>query len=179
MTPLEEKAKGNTLYAEGSFKEAKEVYEHAIARLGEGEEAALASVLHANAAACCFNLKDYKATVEFCTSALIENPAYHKAKLRRAMAYDALEQYEEAVKDLESLQESDFNDKRVAVLLRTCTASLEKQREAQKEEMLGKLKDLGNSILGNFGMSLDQFQAVQDPNTGSYSIQTKNQGASQ
>jgi len=31
----------------------------------------------------------------------------------------------------------------------------------------GKLKELGNSILGNFGMSLDNFKAVQDPATGS------------
>mmetsp|Transcript_13620 Transcript_13620/g.39036 ORF Transcript_13620/g.39036 Transcript_13620/m.39036 type:complete len:80 (+) Transcript_13620:566-805(+) len=42
--------------------------------------------------------------------------------------------------------------------------------EAQKEEMLGKLKDLGNNILGRFGMSLDNFKAEKDPATGSYNI---------
>ena len=36
--------------------------------------------------------------------------------------------------------------------------------------MLGKLKDLGNSVLGRFGMSLDNFKAEKDPNTGSYNI---------
>ncbi len=39
-----------------------------------------------------------------------------------------------------------------------------------KDEALGKLKELGNTILGNFGMSLDNFKMVQDPNTGSWSI---------
>lgn len=33
-----------------------------------------------------------------------------------------------------------------------------------------KLKEMGNSVLGRFGMSLDNFKAVKDPNTGSYSI---------
>jgi hypothetical protein len=37
-------------------------------------------------------------------------------------------------------------------------------------EMLGKLKELGNSLLGKFGLSVDNFKAVQDPATGSYSI---------
>jgi hypothetical protein len=36
--------------------------------------------------------------------------------------------------------------------------------------MFGKLKDVGNSILGYFGMSVDNFKAVKDPATGSYSI---------
>ena len=42
--------------------------------------------------------------------------------------------------------------------------------ERQKEEMLGKLKDLGNNVLGRFGLSLDNFKADKDPETGSYNI---------
>lgn len=34
----------------------------------------------------------------------------------------------------------------------------------------GKLKELGNTVLGKFGMSLDNFKADKDPATGSYSI---------
>ena len=49
-------------------------------------------------------------------------------------------------------------------------APAKEEREKQKDEMIGKLKDLGNSVLGRFGISLDNFKAVQDPNTGSYSI---------
>jgi hypothetical protein len=44
------------------------------------------------------------------------------------------------------------------------------EREKQKEEMISKLKELGNTVLGKFGMSLDNFKATKDPNTGSYSI---------
>ena len=36
--------------------------------------------------------------------------------------------------------------------------------------MLGKLKDLGNTILGKFGLSLDNFKAKKDESTGAYSI---------
>ena len=39
-----------------------------------------------------------------------------------------------------------------------------------KDEALGKLKDLGNSILGNFGMSLDNFKMTQDPTSGGWNI---------
>lgn len=44
------------------------------------------------------------------------------------------------------------------------------KQEALQEEVMGKLKDFGNTILGKFGLSLDNFKAEKDPKTGSYSI---------
>lgn len=47
---------------------------------------------------------------------------------------------------------------------------IDERNEKLKAEMIGKLKEVGNKVLGKFGMSLDNFKMVQDPATGGYSI---------
>ncbi len=63
-----------------------------------------------------------------------------------------------------------------AAKLRSLQPVLEAKREALKEEMLNTLKGFGNSILGKFGLSLDNFKADKDPATGSYSIRFEQSG---
>ena len=48
--------------------------------------------------------------------------------------------------------------------------TVKERQEKMKAEMLEKLKGFGNSILGKFGMSTDNFKMVQDPKTGGYNI---------
>lgn len=52
----------------------------------------------------------------------------------------------------------------------TLPEKAQRYEEEQKAEAMGKLKEVGNSLLGLFGMSTDNFKFTQDPKTGGYSI---------
>ena len=128
------------------------------------------AVYHCNRAACLTHLNRYEEALTDCNIAVLLNPTYTKAWMRRSNAYEMTERIEEAFGDMKKALESDPGNSRIRKEFERLKKLEDERMEKLKAETMDKLKDLGNSLLGNFGLSLDNFQATQDPNTGSYNI---------
>ena len=58
----------------------------------------------------------------------------------------------------------------LSLLLEYITQSECEKREKTKKEMFKQLRSLGDMVLGNFGLSCDNFKAEKDENTGGFSL---------
>jgi tetratricopeptide (TPR) repeat protein len=132
------------------------------------------TVLYSNLAACYLQLKAYERCITEATHAINRDPKHLKSLLRRAQANEELERYEQAVTDLKVVLEVNPSSQRVRKDVERVEKLRQEQQKAEMDKMLGQLKDLGNSILGKFGLSLDQFKFEKDPTTGSYSVSMGN-----
>ncbi|OAX44810.1 TPR-like protein [Rhizopogon vinicolor AM-OR11-026] len=134
------------------------------------------AVLNANIGACLVKLGDYSGAVESCTQSLLDDPHYIKALQRRAASNEQLDSWSsltQAQEDYKLLLELlPPTSPQVGQTRRSLQLLEPRQQAAQKKEMAemtGKLKNLGNSILGNFGLSTDNFKF--EPNgQGGYSM---------
>ncbi|CAM8938759.1 unnamed protein product [Rhodiola kirilowii] len=168
----EAKVGGNKLFVEGQYEEALLQYELALQIAPDmSSSVELRSICHSNRGTCFSKLGKYEDTIKECKKALELNPNYMKALIRRADAYEKLEHFEEAIADLNKIIELDPSNNQARITKRRLEPLAAEKREKMKEEMIAKLKDMGNSVLGRFGMSIDNFKTVQDPNTGAYSVQ--------
>ncbi|KAH9950455.1 TPR-like protein [Amylocystis lapponica] len=142
----------------------------------EMECAKARSIVNANIGACYVKLGDHKEAVAACTEALADDSHYIKALQRRAASNEILNTWsslgsaQEDYKTLLTLLPS--SSPQVPEVQRALQSLKPRADAAQKretDEMMDKLKGLGNSILGNFGMSTDNFKFV--PNgQGGYSM---------
>lgn len=165
------KVEGNTLFKDGLYEEALSKYELALQVAADSPSSTeIRSICHANRAACFSKLGKHEETIKECTKALELNPTYVKALVRRAEAHEKLEHFEEAISDMTKILELEPSHDQARRSVMRLKPLADEKREKMKEEMIGKLKEMGNSILGRFGMSVDNFKAVKDPNTGSYSV---------
>lgn len=114
-------------------------------------------------------LEEHSEAAIDCSAALDLRPDYVKALARRAAALEAMKNYEEALMDLRKALEAEPDNVAAAEAVKRVEPAAAAAGEAAKEEMIGKLKDLGNSLLGKFGLSIDNFVTEQDA-SGSYSI---------
>ncbi|KGB77371.1 hypothetical protein CNBG_3209 [Cryptococcus deuterogattii R265] len=129
-----------------------------------------------NLAACYIATKDDENAVKACTEALKIDPHYTKGLHRRATANErlgtlaALTSAQQDYTLLKTLLPASSpllpSIRRSLIILPPKIKSEEKK---QYDEMMSKLKDLGNSLLGNFGLSTDNFKFEQQPG-GGYSM---------
>mmetsp|Transcript_65985 Transcript_65985/g.155866 ORF Transcript_65985/g.155866 Transcript_65985/m.155866 type:complete len:225 (-) Transcript_65985:85-759(-) len=162
------KEEGNALFREKNFDEALALYSEAIEETPVDHKER--AVFLNNRAACLFTQGLYKDCIPDCTEALKLDEKYVKCLVRRAQAREALKEIADAFDDFAAvLKLEPANPVAVGGAARL-EAPAREQREREKEEMMGKLKEVGNQFLGLFGMSVDNFKAEKDPVTGNYSI---------
>ena len=166
---------GNDAFGKREFQSAADSYSRGIEVAVACANDEMRSVLLYNRACSFYHLGKFAECVADCNEALSLNPKYSKALYRRALANEQLGEFAESVTDLEALCEIDPTQKAInrGVIARTVKKRDDKA-EKDKEAMMASLKDLGNSLLGNFGMSLNDFKFEKDPSTGSYSVKMGN-----
>ncbi|KAL9936967.1 hypothetical protein V8E36_004202 [Tilletia maclaganii] len=140
------------------------------------EAGRLRAVLYANIAACHLASDHYDLAIRATTSALVDDPAYVKALYRRATAYEkkggwvSLSNAEEDLKKILTIPETPASLRpTVQASLQRLKPLVEEAGKKEKDEMMGQLKGLGNTVLGYFGLSTDNFKFEQQAN-GGYSM---------
>lgn len=165
------KQEGNQYFKSKKYRFAADCYTEALDFSPLGDEHNYSkAVYHSNRAACYLHMTLYDKVIEDCSRAIEFCPRSVKAFMRRAAAFEATEKLDLAIADVKAA---------IAIAptymagIAECARLEKKHAEAQermKTEVVGKLKELGNMFLSNFGLSVDNFQAKKDPATGSYSV---------
>ncbi|XP_052893522.1 tetratricopeptide repeat protein 1 [Anopheles moucheti] len=171
------KQQGNELFKQGEYLQSLDLYTRAL-RLCPLDRTEARAILYANRAAAKTKLDRKKSALDDCTKALEYNPNYVKALLRRANLYEETDKLDESLEDYRKVLELEPGNSEAQAAQTRLPPKISERNDRLKEEMMGKLKDLGNMILRPFGLSTQNFEMKQDPQTGSYSINF-NQGAKQ
>ncbi|KAM0062507.1 putative tetratricopeptide-like helical domain superfamily, Thioredoxin domain-containing protein [Helianthus debilis subsp. tardiflorus] len=140
------RARGNDLFKSERLTEACSAYSEGL-RLDP-----LNPVLFCNRAACWFKLGQFEKSLEDCNHALVIQPNYTKALLRRAATFSKLDRWDESVKDYEILRRELPNNNDIAESLFHAQVALKKSRG----EDVNNLKFGGEVELIT---NLDQFKA--------------------
>uniref|UniRef100_A0A671FQB1 Tetratricopeptide repeat protein 1 n=1 Tax=Rhinolophus ferrumequinum TaxID=59479 RepID=A0A671FQB1_RHIFE len=163
------KEEGNEQFKKGDYIDAESSYSQALQMCPSCFQKDR-SILFSNRAAARMKQDKKEMAISDCSKAIQLNPTYIRAILRRAELYEKTDKLDEALEDYKSILEKDPSVHQAREACMRLPKQIEERNERLKEEMLGKLKDLGNLVLRPFGLSTENFQIKQDSSTGSYSI---------
>ncbi|XP_072301506.1 tetratricopeptide repeat protein 1 [Eucyclogobius newberryi] len=163
------KHRGNQLFKSQKWSSAESVYSEALT-LCPLSFSTDRAVLFSNRGAARVHLGEKDKAIADCSKAVELNPEYIKALLRRAELYEQTDKLDEALDDYKKILERDPHNSTARGGAVRLPPLIHERNEKLKEEMMGKLKDLGNMILRPFGLSTNNFQLNQDQSTGSYNV---------
>ncbi|KAM6984438.1 tetratricopeptide repeat protein 1 [Tautogolabrus adspersus] len=163
------KERGNIQFKSGDWEEAERSYKEALVLCPVCFSRERA-VLFSNRAAARLHLDLKDQAISDCTKAIELNPDYMRALLRRAELFEQTEKLDEALEDYKKVLDLDPTHTAARQACMRLPGQIQERNEKLKEEMISKLKDLGNLVLRPFGLSTNNFQVNQDASTGSYSI---------
>jgi tetratricopeptide (TPR) repeat protein len=169
----ESKTEGNTHFLAERYVEAVRCYTECL-KSCPVKFSKDRAVFYQNRGACKARLDQHDLAVADLSKAVELDPDYFKARLKRAQVYEKAEKLDEALADYQHLLTMDPRHRESFEACQRLPAQIQERNEKLKDEMLSKLKDLGNLVLRPFGLSTDNFKLNQDPNTGGYSISMQN-----
>lgn len=149
--------------------------EEEVSNVEPEEVRILRSIVHANLAACYAKLGNNKETVKACNESLIDDPLYIKALHRRAQAneqigtWSSLSSALEDYKQIQTMPHPNSLESSLKASIERLKPKIEETSAREKEEMMNKLKGVGDSVLGWFGLSTDNFK-LQQGQSGGYSL---------
>ncbi|PWN24511.1 hypothetical protein BDZ90DRAFT_268992, partial [Jaminaea rosea] len=173
LTPLEQQEEERL----AALTPSQRLVEEERAR-SEREVHSLRTTLWSNLAACELKARRWERAKEACDEALTLEPLHLKSLHRRATACEEVGSYSSlctACEDLTALLKHPGVPPTFRPTLRSTLARVEKKKatagEKERDEMLGKLKGLGDKVLGGlFGLSTDNFKFEKNED-GGYGVQ--------
>jgi len=163
------KSRGNEQFKAGGYQESAKSYTLGLRTCPLAFDKDRA-VMYSNRAAAKVKLGLKLSAIDDCSKAVELDAGYLKAYLRRAQLYKETEKLDEALADYQKVLELDPLHKEALYTSKTLAEQIHDRNEKMKTEMLGQLKNLGNMILRPFGLSTDNFQVTQNPDSGGYSV---------
>jgi tetratricopeptide (TPR) repeat protein len=175
------KTNANQIFSSGDYLSALNNYTSIINLAKEIDYKEQLAILYSNRGLCFMKMNEDKKAIEnFSLSISIDNK-FVKAYVNRMLINNKIGEYIDSLdgnyffnnqfKDFNKIKELDY---RVYQTYRHLEQELnykaEKKKKEMTDEVMGKLKDVGNSFLGMFGMSTDNFK-LQPNGGGGYSIQ--------
>uniref|UniRef100_A0A7S2RU75 Protein unc-45 homolog B n=1 Tax=Mucochytrium quahogii TaxID=96639 RepID=A0A7S2RU75_9STRA len=150
---IQDKERGNDAFKSGRINDALMCYTDGLGKIKSASEETkdIQVVLYQNRAACKLKEEDYQGAIEDCTKALQIDGNSVKALFRRAQAYTALKQVENAFKDLTLLMQLDKDNAAGTKLIQQVRVLAQEQNSTTTQTL-----DMVSSVYKGEGSQVDR-----------------------